>query len=361
MLASVVSPSSDDSSNDATSIDPASTESVSVDGTDEDSDDPSESSGSLLLLHPLTPDEDSIVEVVRITAFRRATWDLKDPVIGIALSEKGFSARTYFAWADQNPHGSAMVHGVTSSDCQTSLGAFDLSAPDSVLLLASFLLSLRPLYLAFAQQCHGALYSDVKSWRADSHSDDLKRIPESCEDKISTWLHHLQSNLTAFRRKGSKSEINPYSVNATEPDMIKLPPELPTHLQYKKANQTSTKAVRQLKLYLVSAVVSLASLGFKKQPCTDWRRMELSELFSAVGIRFSKKSDTIFIMDRNIHSIFLRPSRSLEQLVRDHVGTPDDVQDKWTKYTQDEELFPDRKKRTQTKKKEKPARKETTS
>ncbi|KAF8912316.1 hypothetical protein CPB85DRAFT_606822 [Mucidula mucida] len=167
-------------------------------------------------------DGDSVVEVLRSTAFQRDTWALKDPVIGIGLSEKGFLARVYFAWVDENPLGKDTVHTVTS-DAQVSLGAFDLSAPDSALSLGSFLLSLRPQYDVFAQQCGSALCSDAQ-WRADSYLDELKRLPQSWEDTISTWLHHVQSSMTTSNTESrGRNGRSPASSRSQSPALTSVP------------------------------------------------------------------------------------------------------------------------------------------
>ncbi|KAF8868740.1 hypothetical protein CPB85DRAFT_1361896 [Mucidula mucida] len=221
MLVSVISPLSGHLSNDAMSIDPLSTETDAVDDTDDTRSEGSRSADASVSSHSSrrsTPPNAHLYDYWhdrRSVAFpfvcvadehsilQRITWGVQDPVIGIALSENGVSARFYFAWTDQHPHGSAMppVHCVSSSNSTPLDGAFDFSNPDSTLLFASFLLSLRPLYHALVQQCRIAHCSDF-TWRADSKSDDQKGPPESWEGKISMWVHHVQSD---FSTSSSKS------------------------------------------------------------------------------------------------------------------------------------------------------------
>ncbi|KAF8912570.1 hypothetical protein CPB85DRAFT_1301609 [Mucidula mucida] len=127
MLVSVISPLSGHLSNDAMSIDPLSTETDAVDDTDDTRSEGSRSADASVSSHSSrrsTPPNAHLYDYWhdrRSVAFpfvcvadehsilQRITWGVQDPVIGIALSENGVSARFYFAWTDQHPHGSAMA------------------------------------------------------------------------------------------------------------------------------------------------------------------------------------------------------------------------------------------------------------
>ncbi len=118
-----------------------------------------------------------------------------------------------------------------------------------------------------------------------------ERLPVIDEDKklTSKPSHHPSAAATSSPSQGETdktrvNEVSPYTANPASFQMTKLSGELGERLkrgtselsgkpllpvflgEYKKLNESPMKAVRQLKLYLVSAVVFLASMGFKKQP-----------------------------------------------------------------------------------------------
>ncbi|KAI0343412.1 hypothetical protein BDW22DRAFT_1428019 [Trametopsis cervina] len=188
-------------------------------------------------------DPGSIIPLLSSIGYQRRVWNIDIPVVGVEIAEYDSIARLYLAWIDSDSENKDHIHVATSGKgTDTADGIFDMANPDSAMLFAQFLISLRyqftSLLAAVSSQEPRSL-----NWRYDSGSPifsgwyarTLAWVNTiDCEDET-----NISESISENTQLHSADAVMPPRKNNKKSDASKTKPEPPPPSE---SNRSTTSA-----------------------------------------------------------------------------------------------------------------------